>query len=127
MAEGIFGTAINCMDGRVQEPVNEWLKKHKGVDYVDEITEPGPIKALSEGDPVVSESIRNRVLISAGKHNSKIIAVIGHHDCAGNPLPKEEQVRQILKAIEVVRSWGTGADVIGLYVNDKWDVEIVNE
>ncbi len=26
MAHGSFGTAINCMDGRTQLPVNEYLK-----------------------------------------------------------------------------------------------------
>ncbi len=28
MSQGTFGTAINCMDGRVQEPVARWLKEH---------------------------------------------------------------------------------------------------
>ena len=32
-----FATAINCMDGRVQIPVIEYLKKEFKVDYVDMI------------------------------------------------------------------------------------------
>ena len=43
-----FGTAINCMDGRVQEPVAKFLKEIYGIDFVDTITEPGPVKILSE-------------------------------------------------------------------------------
>ena len=34
-----FVTAINCMDGRVQVPVIEWLKKEYKADDVDMITE----------------------------------------------------------------------------------------
>ena len=43
-----FATAINCMDGRAQEPVIEYMKKSYGVDYVDMITEPGPNRILAE-------------------------------------------------------------------------------
>jgi len=42
-----FATAINCMDGRTQEPVITWIKKNYHVDFVDMITEPGPVKYLA--------------------------------------------------------------------------------
>jgi len=32
---GKFATAINCMDGRVQLPVINWLMENLSVDYVD--------------------------------------------------------------------------------------------
>lgn len=38
-----FCTAINCMDGRVQLPVINYLKKHFKVNYVGSITEPGEV------------------------------------------------------------------------------------
>ncbi len=44
-----FGTVLNCIDGRVQIPVTNWLKENFDVDYVDLITEPGIDKVLSEG------------------------------------------------------------------------------
>ncbi len=37
-----FCTAINCMDGRTQLPVIEFLKNKLSVEYVDTVTEPGP-------------------------------------------------------------------------------------
>ncbi|GAB4379897.1 MAG: hypothetical protein Kow0042_29680 [Calditrichia bacterium] len=43
-----FCTAINCLDGRVQLPVIQHLKKRFKVDFVDVITEPGPNLILSE-------------------------------------------------------------------------------
>lgn len=39
-----FAAAINCMDGRTQVPVIEFLKNKYGVDYVDMITEPDPTR-----------------------------------------------------------------------------------
>ncbi|MCK4433251.1 MAG: hypothetical protein KAV48_04880, partial [Methanomicrobia archaeon] len=56
-----FATAINCMDGRVQIPVIEWLKRKYSASYVDMITEPGPNKILAESkdDPVI-ETIKRR-------------------------------------------------------------------
>jgi hypothetical protein len=45
-----FATALNCMDGRVQITIIEFLKKKFKVDYVDMITEPGIDKILAEGN-----------------------------------------------------------------------------
>ncbi len=64
MQHGKFGTAINCMDGRVQLPVINWMKSRYGLDFIDMVTEPGPDKMLSQGSPAQVESIKSRVLIS---------------------------------------------------------------
>jgi hypothetical protein len=121
-----FASAINCMDGRAQKPVIDWLIKQFGVDYVDMITEPGPNMILADNkDLFLLDSIKRRVNISINKHFSKIIAIVGHHDCAGNPVDKETQIQHILSAIKTVESWGFDARVIGLWVNDNWDVSNV--
>ena len=88
MVSGRFATAINCMDGRTQLPVNEWMKEKFGVDFVDTITEPGPNGVLTNNKVPLVSSIKDRVLISVNGHGSKTIALVGHHDCAGNPGPK---------------------------------------
>ncbi len=36
-----FGTAINCIDGRTQEPVIDYMKHKYGIDGVDMVTFPG--------------------------------------------------------------------------------------
>ncbi len=121
--KGIFATAINCMDGRVQTPVIEWLKRRYQVDYVDMITEPGPNKILSENkNRMIVESIKKRVEISVVKHNSRLVAIVGHHDCAGNPVKKSVQLEQILSAIKTVESWNFEVQIIGLWVNENWEV-----
>ena len=127
MAKGRFGTTINCMDGRVQEPVLAWMKAKYGLDYVDVITEPGPVKLMADPDPVVLESIRKRVLISVEKHHSSVIAVAGHHDCAGNPVARDAQVAQIEKSIQLLKTWNLNVTLVGLYVGDDWSVTVVQE
>jgi len=72
-----FGTAINCMDGRTQIPVIEWMRKRHGVSYVDMITEPGVDAVLAANDDAQTiESIKREVGISTEKHGSRIIAVV---------------------------------------------------
>ncbi|MCK5004313.1 MAG: hypothetical protein KAS21_04455 [Candidatus Aminicenantes bacterium] len=118
-----FCTAINCMDGRVQLPVIEYLKKKFTVDYVDMITEAGPNKIIADGtDWKLVESIFSRVKISVEKHGSKHIAIIGHHDCAGNPVGEEEQRLHIQKAVEAASDRFGNVDVIGLWVNKNWNI-----
>lgn len=126
MREKTFATAINCMDGRVQVPVMEFLKKKYGVDYVDMITEAGSNGILAaKRDQAIIDSIKRRVGISTTKHGSKHIAIAGHHDCAGNPVDKETHLAHIRSAIKVVKSWGVNAEVIGLWVDDEWKVSEV--
>jgi hypothetical protein len=121
MSHGSFATAINCMDGRTQIPVIDYIRKKCKVDYVDMITEPGPIRVLAENkDKSTLESIKRRVGISTEKHGSGHIVVVGHHDCAGNPVEKEMQLKQILESIRTVRSWFPKAEVIGLWIDEKW-------
>jgi len=127
MTNKIFATAINCMDGRVQIPVIDWLRRQYGVDYVDMITEPGPERLLAEAkDLTACASIRRRLEISVTRHNSNLVAIVGHHDCAGNAAVKETQLEQILTAIKTVEAWKINIKVIGLWVDENWEVHEVN-
>ncbi|HUT55256.1 MAG TPA: carbonic anhydrase [bacterium] len=124
MPPGRFATAINCMDGRVQLPVIAYLKERCGVDYVDMITEPGPIKLLAERTYLTRiDSVRGLVDVSINKHGSRHIAIAGHHDCAGNPVDKDTQLKQIAASIKLIKSWGHAAEVIGLWVDENGMVE----
>ena len=121
MAKGKFATAINCMDDRTQIPVIEFLKEKYGVAYVDDVTEAGPDRILDSRSHIV-DSIKERVTLSVKKHDSHLIAVVGHHDCAGNPVDKEVHFRNIRDAMKRVSGWFDGVHVVGLWVDSKWAV-----
>lgn len=126
MAHGKFGTAINCMDGRVQYPVNNWMKERFNLDYVDVITEPGPDKILALGNDQTVESIKTRAQISAHAHGSEIVVIVGHDDCAGNPVSKEQHLLQIKSAMQIIHSWKLPfKQVIGVWVNSDWNIEVI--
>ncbi len=128
MADGTFVTAINCMDGRVQEPVIAWMKATFAADWVDAITTAGPLWRLaSPKDSRVVDRIQRRVGISVGKHGSKVVAVIGHHDCAGNPVDEATQREQIASALTRIRGWDLGVELLGLWVDSDWIVHRVEE
>ena len=121
-----FATAINCMDGRVQLPVIQWMSQEYGADYIDAVTEPGPIKILSENEDATSvASIKRRLDISALLHGSCAIGVVAHYDCGGNPVDEDAQMIQLASAIERVRGWGYGLPIVGLWVDEHWTVHPV--
>lgn len=123
MAELKFATAINCIDGRTHIPVIEYLRVQFGVDYVDLVTEPGPNKILAENwNKTTVNSIKDRIRISFERHDSNLIAIVGHHDCAGNPTGEDNQKQQILSAMNSVKSWNFDVQVIGLWVDESWCV-----
>jgi len=126
MDQSKFVTAINCMDGRTQLPVIEFMKKRYAADYVDSITEPGPIKILAENRDInILESVRKRLTISVEKHGSDILALVGHFDCAGNPVDKEDQLKQLEKAKATIEAWGFNVEIVKLWVDENWQVHIV--
>jgi hypothetical protein len=120
-----FATAINCIDGRVQQPVAEWLRQKANVKHVDMVTIPGPDKAMSSSRMLTIEDLRQQVRISVKAHGSRVVAVAGHYDCAANPGSRHYHVKQIRHAVDVVALWGFPVDVYGLWVNENWQVEVV--
>ena len=121
-----FGTAINCMDGRTQLPVNTYLRQRLHVDYVDTVTEPGPVRILAEEqDSEPTRSILRRIDISVGKHGSKCLAVVGHWDCAGNRAPQERQHEQLRSAVQFLSGRYPAVQVLGLWVDSDWTVSEV--
>ena len=126
MAEGKFATAINCMDGRVQEPVIKWMKEKCQVDYIDMITEPGPDGIMAKRFPEAVAAIKNRVLVSVEKHGSEVVALVAHGDCGGNPVSEQEHFGHLRRGMELIRSWELPVSIVGLWIDDKdWKVEIV--
>ncbi|OVE74224.1 hypothetical protein BVX94_01010 [bacterium B17] len=121
-----FCTVINCMDGRVQVQVNDYLKEYFGAEYVDTITEPGPNGIIAKGEnEALMESINTRIGISVEKHGSAGIAVVGHHDCAGNPVDQPVQDEQTRASVAYLRDKYPSVKVIGLWVNSDWQVELL--
>jgi hypothetical protein len=121
-----FGTAINCIDGRTQQVVIDHMKQNYDIDGVDMVTFPGADGLFSNEDHTEEiVLIKRAISISIEKHGSRIIAVVGHHDCAGNPVTREHHYMQIRTAIRKVSSWNLHAQIIGLYINDKREIEEV--
>jgi carbonic anhydrase len=117
MHEKSFATSLSCIDGRVQLPMINWIKKKYLVDYVDTITAPGIDKVISD-DGI--ESIKKSVMISVSNHKSSHIVISGHFGCAGNPVSDEEHFAQIKKSVEIVNSWNLNVDVIGVWIDENF-------
>lgn len=124
-SHGTFATAINCIDGRAQKPVEEWLKSHYHADFVDMITEPGPDLAFCTGVAVAIEELKHKVEISVNAHHSHVVAAACHYDCAGNPVSANEHKKEIERASNIIKSWKLPVEVVALWINRKWEVERV--
>lgn len=125
MARSGFGTAINCIDGRVQLPVIGWTREVLALEYVDLITETGPDRVLALGPAHAAQAVRRKVELSVGRHASTAVAIAAHHDCLANP-ETEDVHRQLLRqAVDVVLGWDLGVKVVALWVNERWQVDVV--
>lgn len=121
-----FATAINCIDGRVQEPVTEFIRKNYGFDYVDMITVPGPDKLLSEYKNANEiGSVKDRVSLSCNNRGAKLLFIAGHYDCIANPCAEQEHLRQIKKAVQNIKRWKLVPEVCGIWVGKDWEARAV--
>ena len=120
-----FATAITCIDGRVQQPVADWMKLNTNVEYVDLITEPGPDKVLSSETTYVVDEIIRKVTFSIRYHNSPVVALCGHHDCAANNADREGHLEQIIEGVRVLQSYNLNVRLLGLWLNEHGSVQLV--
>ena len=112
------------MDGRVQLPVNTYLKNRFGVEYVDVITEAGPVGVLAANpESVVAQSIFKRVQISINAHASAGIAITAHHDCAGNPISDSQQKPQLQICHRILKERYPNIEVVGLWIDSNWTIQ----
>ena len=119
-----FVTAVSCIDGRVQESVLSFMKKQFSAMYVDNITMPGVDGVLAKGENKQAlEVLKNNIEISVNVHNSNVIAVFAHYDCAGNPVPETEHIGHLNKAVELVKKWFPGIEVYGFWIDENWTVQ----
>ena len=120
-----FGTLINCSDGRVQYPVMDYLKKSYDIEFFDAANEAGPLLTLTKKtDKCRLISLKEQIRTSLEEHNSRFIALVGHHDCTDNPGDRAFQESQMDEALDYLqRGFGKDKTYVGLYVNDNWEVE----
>lgn len=118
----LFAAAVTCIDGRTHEPLTRWVKEHLDVDHVDLITRPGVDATLSDCSHGLCDGIREHLTVSATAHASRAVAIAGHDDCAGNPVPAEEHRRQIADAVRQVQGWGLDLTVIGVWIDEAGSV-----
>lgn len=124
---GTFACAVNCMDGRVQEVVRDHMKATYKVDWVDMITEPGPDKILCECvEKAVLQDVQRRLKISVEHHGSRVVAIVGHEGCAGNPVAKEEHIKHLKEDKKTVQTFGLPVKITLLWVPKGWKrVEVI--
>jgi len=110
------------MDGRPQRKVADYLSTALGVRHLDTITTAGLVKHIAE-DTRQTETLLENVGISMKAHGSNKIAVVAHHDCAGNPAPDRVQKQQVASAIARLNETYPRAEVIGIWLDAQWIVE----
>ncbi|MCH3965018.1 MAG: hypothetical protein LKE46_12180 [Clostridium sp.] len=121
--DGNFATLLNCMDGRTQLPAINWIRENFDVDYVDIISEPGIDRVIAVKDRTFMNSLDKKMDISLNSHGSNIIFVAGHHDCAGNDTDRAGHIRHIKASVEILENLYKGVPVIGLWINEIFEVE----
>lgn len=112
------------MDGRVQLPVIEWIKENYHVDFVDVITEAGMDSVLSKQEDI--REVLRSITISVNVNKSTRFFVVGHHDCRGNPVEEDVHREQINNAVNRLKSYWPDHEIVGLWVNKTWAVEVVS-
>jgi carbonic anhydrase len=112
------------MDGRPQRKVADYLATSFGARHLDTITTAGMVRHLAT-DSEQTAGIMANLDLSVRRHGSRHIAVVAHHDCAGNPVPDKTQKEQVSMAVARVSRAYPDAEVLGLWVDGHWIISRV--
>ena len=118
-------TCLNCIDGRVQLPVLHWIREQYHINFVDVITAAGIDGALASQDNT-DEIIRN-INISIDVNKSVRIFIVGHYDCRGNHVDEKTHHEHIVKSVKWLQTHWPELEIIGLWVNSHWQVEVLHQ
>lgn len=119
-----FATALSCIDGRIQRPVNDFLIAEFGVTYLDTVTRAGMVKHLTSSYDPATAGVVADLDASVRAHSSKHLALVAHRDCAGNPVDDETQLRQLDDAVAHFRRRYPELNVVGVWVDTGKSVEL---
>lgn len=97
-----FAVAVTCIDGRIQDAVRAQLRDRCGVEFVDAVTVPGADSALAGEDTDVTATVA-AVEVSLQAHESSCVVVVGHTDCAANPVDAATHEAQVSAAVRRLR------------------------
>jgi hypothetical protein len=115
------------MDGRVQLPVISYLRQRFQAVFVDVVTGAGPVAVLCDPERgAAAREIRDCVAVSMDRHQSRGLAVVAHHDCAGNPVSPDTQREQLRAAVSLLEERFSEVPVIALWVDEEWEVQEVS-
>jgi carbonic anhydrase len=120
-----FVTCLNCIDGRIQLPVINWIIKNYSVKHVDMITAPGIDSILADTDNI--KDILEKISTSKKVHSTNQIFIVGHHDCLANPVKDETHNQQIIDSVDRIKESHSSCNVIGLWVDSTFNVQVVYE
>jgi carbonic anhydrase len=120
--QDIRATCLNCIDGRVQLPILHWIREHYRIDFVDVITVAGMDGVLASQDNI--DDIIRSITISISINKSILIFVVGHYDCRGNCVDKKIHREHIAKSVKRLKAYWPELEIIGLWVNSHWQVEV---
>ena len=115
-------TCLNCMDGRVQLPVLNWIRKKYSIDFVDVITAAGMDGVLASRDNI--DEILRSINTSININKSNRVFIVGHYDCRGNSVDEKTHNEHIAMAIKRLKEYWPKLEIVGLWVNNRWQVEV---
>ncbi len=117
-------TCLTCMDGRIQIPVINWIRRSSKVKFVDIISGPGMDKILTTPHAQM-DAILTGIKVSTTINHSSHIFVVGHFDCRGNPVPYETHLEQIIAGSKRIKKLFPSYPITGLWVNSQWRVNTI--
>ena len=63
-----------------------------------------------------------KIDLSISLHGSEQLAIVAHHDCAGNPVPDFTQRDQIEICKQYLAQLYPDLEIIGLWLDEEWQV-----
>jgi len=114
------GTLVNCIDGTVQLPAIDFVKKMWNVPWVDVITEVAPERAFSDATSKAEvDHILNNIKSSLVNQQRKRLAIVSHSSCDVYKVSDEKKIEMLHLAVNFLSQSFPDASVTGIWIDKK--------
>ena len=125
------------MDGRAHSGMQWYALGRFGIRHIDRIAvEPGCDRFFKDNPAHFETHYKDRLFkIALLHHDVRVIFLVGHDDCLGYPVSKEEHMAAITKGVNLISEWDfpitEKITIVGLWAyeidpeTEEWEATLV--
>ncbi len=121
--EADWAAVVGCVHGEAVDAADSWLRRGFGIESLSVHFELSLASLTDRGEPSARSAVRAHLDQSLRPHGASVVAVVAQAHCRHCPGSPDEQLTDLCEAVETLDAWASGAETIGLWIDETGTVD----